>query len=123
MWRPPPIENMLNAHPLIELSIVSGVGQPSAYGMVVLAEDIRPQTGDPAVRAQITSELTRLLKTVNETVPDYEHLQMLVIAQEPWSIENGCLTPTMKIRRSRIEDQVKNRVDGWYSAKGVVHWS
>ncbi len=120
---PAPIENMLNAHPLIELSIVSGVGQPSAYGMVVLAEDIRPQTGDPAVRAHITSELTRLLKTVNETVPDYEHLQMLVIAQEPWSIENGCLTPTMKIRRSKIEDQVKNRVDGWYSAQGVVHWS
>lgn len=120
---PAPIENMLNAHPLIELSMVSGVGQPAAYGMVVLAENIRPQTGDPAVRTHIATELTRLLKTINQSVPDYEHLHMLVIAQEPWSIENGCLTPTMKIRRSRIEDQVNAKVDSWYAAEGVVHWA
>jgi tetratricopeptide (TPR) repeat protein len=37
-----------------------------------------------------------LLKRVNAAVADYERLQMLVIAREPWSIENGCLTPTMK---------------------------
>ena len=29
---------------------------------------------------------------------------MIVVAREPWTIENGCLTPTMKIKRSRIED-------------------
>ncbi len=39
---PAPIENRINEHPLVELSMVSGVGQPSAYGIVVLAEHIRP---------------------------------------------------------------------------------
>ena len=44
---PAPIENRLNAHPMVELSLVSGVGQPAAYAMVVLAEHLRPRTGRP----------------------------------------------------------------------------
>ena len=48
---------------------------------------------------------------------------MLVVASEPWSIENGGLTPTMKFKRSRIEGQVGDRLDRWYAAPGPVVWS
>ncbi len=120
---PAPIENRINEHPMVELSMVSGVGQPSAYGIVVLAETIRPKLADPAVRAEVQSEMTALLKRVNNGVADYERLQMLVIAKEPWSIENGCLTPTMKIKRSRIEAELQPLVDDWYGAKAPVLWA
>ena len=120
---PAPIENRINACPLIELSMVSGVGQPSAYAMVVLAETVRPTVKDPAVKAQITADLTQLLKDVNAELPDYERLQMLVIAPEPWSIENGFLTPTMKIRRNRIEAAVETQLGNWYAGKGTVQWA
>lgn len=120
---PAPIENRINEHPLVELSMVSGVGQPAAYGMVVLAEHIRPKLSDTAVRAEVVVEMTALLKRVNDGVADYERLQMLVIAKEPWSIENGCLTPTMKIKRSRIEAEVQDKVDNWYGSKGPVLWA
>ena len=120
---PAPIENRINACPLIELSMVSGVGQPSAYAMVVLAETVRPTVKDPAVKAQITADLTQLLKDVNAELPDYEKLQMLVIAPEPWSIENGFLTPTMKIRRNRIEAAVETQLGNWYAGKGTVQWA
>jgi len=120
---PAPIENRINEHPMVELSMVSGVGQPSAYGIVVLAETIRPRLADPAVRAQVQAEMTALLKRVNDGVADYERLQMLVIAKEPWSIDNGCLTPTMKIKRSRIEADLQPLVDDWYRAKAPVLWA
>ncbi len=120
---PAPIENRINEHPLVELSMVSGVGQPSAYGIVVLAEHIRPTLSDPTVRAEIQAEMTALLKRVNDGVADYERLQMLVIAKEPWSIENGCLTPTMKIKRSRIEAELQTQVDNWYHEKAKVLWA
>ncbi len=119
---PAPIENMLNAHPMIELSLVSGVGQPSAYAMVVLSEELRPKTKDASVRAEVEKELTALLKSVNQKVADYEKLQMIVIASEPWSIENGFLTPTMKIRRARIESAVEKQLPSWYGKKGAVQW-
>ena len=120
---PAPIENRINEHPLVELSMVSGVGQPSAYCMVVLAEHIRPNLSKATVRTEVEIEMAALLKRVNAGVADYERLQMIVIAKEPWSIENGCLTPTMKIKRSRIEADVQSKIDNWYSTKGSVLWA
>ncbi len=120
---PAPIENRINEHPLVELSMVSGVGQPSAYCMVVLAEHIRPNLSKPTVRTEVEIEMAALLKRVNAGVADYERLQMIVIAKEPWSIENGCLTPTMKIKRSRIEAEVQDKIDSWYGARGPVLWA
>ena len=120
---PAPIENKLNVHPMIEMSIVSGVSQPSAYAMVVLSEDIRPKMHEPEVKAQVESELSTLLAQVNSQLADYEKLRMLVIASEAWSIENGYLTPTMKIKRNRIEDMVKAQVDVWYAKNQDVIWA
>jgi long-subunit acyl-CoA synthetase (AMP-forming) len=120
---PAPIENLLNAHPMVELTLVSGVGQMSAYAMVVLAEDLRPKVGDPAVRTQVQEELGRLLRQVNQELADHEQLKMIVVAPEPWTIENGFLTPTMKIRRSRIEAAVDPQLALWYAKKGAIHWA
>ena len=61
--------------------------------------------------------------SVNAELPDYEKLQMLVIAPEPWSIENGFLTPTMKIRRNRIEAAMESKLPGWYASQGPVQWA
>jgi long-subunit acyl-CoA synthetase (AMP-forming) len=120
---PAPIENMLLEHPMLELAMVSGVGQPAAYALVVLSEDLRPKTTDAAVRAEVEQELTALLKAVNAKVADYESLQMMVIAREPWSIENGLLTPTLKIKRARIEAVAEPRVEAWYAAGKKVVWA
>ena len=120
---PAPIENLLNAHPMVESAIVSGVGQQAAYAMVVLAEHLRPRTQDPAVRAEVAQALGALLKDVNAQLVGHEQLRMLVVASEPWSIENGCLTPTMKIKRARIEGQVGAQVDRWYGQPGPVIWA
>jgi long-chain acyl-CoA synthetase len=119
---PAPIENRINAHPMVELSIVSGVGQASAYAMVVLAETLRPRQNDAALRQEVEQELGSLLDTINGSVADYERLQMIVIAQEPWSIENGCLTPTMKIKRARIEALAQPQMERWYNDKQKVLW-
>ena len=80
---PAPIENKLNAHPMIESSMVSGVGQAASYALVVLAEDLRPKTKDPAVKAEVTASLTELLNETNKGLADYEKMQMIVVAAEP----------------------------------------
>jgi long-subunit acyl-CoA synthetase (AMP-forming) len=120
---PAPIENKINAHHLIEACMVSGAGQAQAYGMVVLAEAVRPQQNDPQFRKDVEQQLTALLSEVNAGLPPYEKLQMIVVAKEPWTIENGSLTPTMKIKRSRIEANVGPKVESWYSSKGPVLWA
>ncbi|HUJ88274.1 MAG TPA: AMP-binding protein, partial [Burkholderiales bacterium] len=103
---PAPIENRLNEHPMVELSLVSGPGQRAAYAVLVLDENLRPTLGDPVVRGRVETELAGLLNAVNEALASHERLQMLVVAREPWSMEAGTLTPTMKIKRARIEAEV-----------------
>lgn len=120
---PAPIENMINESQMVEISMVSGVGQSSAYAIVVPAEGLRPKLGDAAVRAEFEAEMASVLKRVNDNVADYEQLRMIVVAKEPWSIENGQLTPTLKIKRSKIEAAVEANIDKWYAAKGAVVWS
>jgi len=117
------IENLLNANPIIELSLVSGVGQPATYALVVLAEALRPQMNDAAVRARLTEELEKLRRDVNTNLAGHEQLQLIVVAREPWSIENGFLTPTMKLKRARIESAIAPQVDGWYASGHAVHWT
>ncbi|HTN49128.1 MAG TPA: AMP-binding protein [Burkholderiaceae bacterium] len=119
---PAPIENRINAHPMVELSLVSGVGQPAAYAMVVLAEHLRPRMSEAGVRTQVEQEFEKLLKEINGAVADHEQLHMIVVAQQPWSIENGLLTPTMKVRRGRIEKAMEPHVGNWYATGRRVHW-
>jgi len=120
---PAPIENQINVHPMVELSLVSGVGQPAPYAMVVLAEDLRARVGDRALQAQVQAELESLLQQVNQGLPDYAKLRMIVVVREPWSIDNGCLTPTLKIKRARIEAAVAPQVERWYADGHSVQWA
>ncbi len=120
---PAPIENRLNAHPMVEMSIVSGVGQASAYAMVVLAEDLRLKVGDAAMRMRVQAEFSQLLEGVNAELPDYEKLKLIVVSAEPWTIENGCLTPTMKIRRSHIESAAEAKLVAWFATAEKIHWA
>ena len=119
---PAPIENRLNVHPMVELSLVSGVGRPAAYGLVVLAEDIRARVSDANFRRVVEAELTGLLRQLNDDLADYERLRMLIVVPEPWTIESGCLTPTLKVRRAAIEARVAPHLDDWYSNDRPVLW-
>ena len=119
---PAPIENLLNVHPLVELSMVSGVGQSAPYALLVLAEEQRHRREEPAFRQQVEAELAELLEATNVQLVAHERLRMLVVAKQPWTIENGCLTPTMKLKRNAIEAEAAGQVDSWYARSGPIIW-
>ena len=120
---PAPIENKINANSMIEACMVSGLGQPAPYALVVLNEQIRPTQHEPAKRAVLEQELTTLLAHVNKELLGHERMQLFVVAKEPWSIENGLLTPTMKIKRNKIEAVVNDKVEAWFDGGKKVIWA
>jgi long-subunit acyl-CoA synthetase (AMP-forming) len=120
---PAPIESQLNNHPMIELSVVSGAGQSAACALVQLSEQHQAHRQDPALREQIELELARLLEETNATLNDHEQLRMMVVMNEPWTIDNGRLTATLKIKRSAIEASIRQGLDGWYAQPGQVLWA
>ena len=119
---PVPLENMLNASSYIELALVSGVGHPQPLAVVQLGEEIRGRLGNPGVKEEVTKALAALREEINAQVPGFEKLQFIAVAKEEWLIENGFLTPTMKIKRTVIEDNYKPLYDQWFESKEPVIW-
>lgn len=119
---PAPIENIINNNPNVELSLVGGSGHPLTHAVVQVAEDLLPKLGDAATRDRITASLDGLIDEINGQVEEFEKVGFIVVASSRWTIEDGQLTPTMKIRRSAIEDLYTGKLDDWYASGDRVIW-
>lgn len=119
---PAPIENKLMNHRLIEQVCVSGAGQPQPFALVVLSEDARAAV-DQGGKEAVESELLEHLGEVNKGLDSIEQLQFLCVVREEWTAENGFLTPTLKIKRGKIEDAYRSQMPGWYARDRKVVWA
>lgn len=120
---PAPIENKLVNHEAVEVVCVAGADQPAAFCMFMLSEDARQAQQDGSVDAEsLAAELAELIEQVNASVDPHEQLQFGVVVKETWDIENGFLTPTMKIKRNVIEDHYSARLPEWYGARKKIVW-
>lgn len=121
---PAPIENRLTEFPDVEACCVAGgayQGQPCA--LLMLSADAMQRAHSPQHRADMESALTAHLAAVNATLGDHEKLDFIAVVAEPWNIDNGFLTPTLKIKRNVIEDTYGSRLDGWYAQRRAVIWA
>ncbi|HEY0914413.1 MAG TPA: AMP-binding protein [Solimonas sp.] len=119
---PVPIENKLGSHPKIEAVCIGGANQPATFALVLLSEDARKHIAAGGDRAEIGTELTSLMEQVNETLDPHEQIQFTVVVKDTWNIDNGFLTPTMKIRRNIIEKRYEPNVDQWFGSRKTVIW-
>ena len=107
---PAPIENKLNTHDYIEQVCVVGVNLPQPIVLIVLSA-----LGKSMEKAEIQAAFEALRNEVNPALKNYEHLRKMVIVNEDWTIENECLTPTMKIKRPSIEQKYQANFEHWYA--------
>lgn len=120
---PVPIESPLNNHPDIELSCVTGEQQPQPYALVLLAEERQQEQANGTLDSKrLDREFRELLEDVNTRVQEHEKLKFLVIVREAWTMEDGFLTPTMKIKRNVIEDRYAPQANDWFASKQPVIW-
>ena len=99
---PAPIENRLNVSDGIDLSCVMGSGLAQPIAVVALDESAQHQF-DNGGREAVLRQLEAHRRRINGALEGHEQLGQIVVSETPWTIENGLLTPTMKIRRSAIE--------------------
>ena len=114
--QPAMIENALGAHPLVEASCVTGLGFPQPFAMVMLAP------GASHGSLELTESLQGLISKVNEQLDPHERLAFLVVTKQPWSVENGFLTPTLKLKRTVIETRYAADFERWAEIGQPVVW-
>lgn len=112
---PVPLESRLSGNPDIEQVCVIGAGRTQPAAVVVLAEHRRH-----ANRDVLSASLRRTLEELNASLESHQKLEGILVAKEPWSIENERLTPTLKLRRAYLEEVYSNRLDD--VTGGAVIW-
>nr|WP_276583859.1 AMP-binding protein [Pseudomonas sp. RIT-PI-AD] len=118
---PAPIENRLAAHTRIEQVCVVGDGMPQPLALCVLSEVGRREAAN-AGRGALESSLKGLLDEVNRALEKHERLQGLVLVPDIWGVDNGFLTPTLKIKRNVVETAYGGRFQEWQERREAVLW-
>jgi long-chain acyl-CoA synthetase len=119
---PAPIEDRLVMHVAVEACCVAGANLGQPLGIVMLNVDAISRARNPSGRSEIESSLAEHLKRVNEALDPHEQLDCLVVVTEPWTVDNGFITPTFKVKRNRVEEVYAANYERWIGARRPVVW-
>jgi long-chain acyl-CoA synthetase len=101
---PTPMENIFAESDFAEQLCLLGRGYSKTVMTCVLGT-----TALDRPREEIEADLLDRVQTINNDVDKHARIGAVMVSTEPWSIENGVLTPTMKIRREKVEERFGER--------------
>jgi long-chain acyl-CoA synthetase len=103
---PQRVEGMLTLQPEIAQAMVYGDRRPYLVGLLV---------PDPEIAgADVEQRLKAAVDRVNGELSIVEKVRRFIIADEPFSIDNEQLTPSMKVRRHVLKEAYGPRLDALY---------
>jgi long-subunit acyl-CoA synthetase (AMP-forming) len=88
----------------------------------VLSEKGRSEAAGDEGRAALESNLRSLLEQINAELDKHEQIRGIVLVKESWGVENGFLTPTLKIKRAVIESAYGRHFEDWLQRSDAVLW-
>ena len=109
---PSPIELKLAKNTDIGQLCLVGTGIPQPIVLITLSE-----IGILKSQQEIVSSLEKTLKEVNFELKKYEKVVKAIIMKEDWTVDNGLITPTLKIKRNRIEQIHQEYYTSWFEKK------
>jgi long-chain acyl-CoA synthetase len=115
---PAQIEMGFADNAFIEQICVVGYGLPQPVALVVLSEVAKAET-----KEAVAESLTNSLRELNPKLKPYERLNTIVIVQEAWTVENNCMTPTLKLKRKEIEKVFASQLEHWSEQKNDIVWA
>ena len=111
---PVPIEKKLFEYSRVEMMCLIGLGLPGPILLVV------PHDFPNFDRERYERTTKRVIEKMNSQLASHEKIKGVLMIKEPWSIENGILTPTLKIKRHILEQKYHEVGHNWPKDKLVV---
>ncbi len=119
---PAPIEELLVMHGAVEACCVTGANLGQPIGLLMLNDDAVSKLQDPTGRAELEASLADLLRATNRTLDPHEQMACLVAMTEAWTVDNELITPTLKVKRNRIEDMFAADFERWARMGREIVW-
>tara|TARA_Y100000590_G_C15477816_1_gene922775 strand:- start:69 stop:935 length:867 start_codon:yes stop_codon:yes gene_type:complete len=102
---PAKIENMLSNSPAIDQCMVYGDGKNYLVALIVPSKDFKNNE----------EKIKETINMVNKNLTLVEKIKKFSLIDENFSIENGLLTPTMKVKRNKVIIKYKNILENFYN--------
>lgn len=96
---PPPIEGKFAENKLVEQQCLMGRGYSKTVMVAVLAAGAQELSQD-----EVEASMRESVSDINDSIEKHARIGAVIISKEPWSIENGVMTPTLKIKRDKIDE-------------------
>ncbi|WP_084103493.1 long-chain fatty acid--CoA ligase [Demequina sp. NBRC 110056] len=125
---PAELEDRIRSYVLVSQCVVVGDAQPFIAALVTLdaealpgwlkSKGLEPMTVEQAATDErILSRVQKAIDRANTAVSKAESVRTFRILSDDLTIDNGMLTPSMKVKRGRVLEEYADVIDGIYSSK------
>ncbi|NAO19552.1 AMP-binding protein [Vibrio cholerae] len=111
---PVPIEKKLFEYSRVEMMCLIGSGLPAPILLAV------PHNFPHFDRARYERTTQKVIARINSELESHEQIKGVLMIKDPWSIDNGILTPTLKIKRHVLEKKYHDVGQNWPKGQLVV---
>ncbi len=111
---PVPIEKKLFEYSRIEMMCLIGLGLPGPILLVV------PHDFPHFDKDRYERSTRKVIERMNKELASHEQIKGVLMIKEPWNIENGVLTPTLKIKRHVLEQKYHELGHNWPKGQLVL---
>ena len=122
---PADMEAAILLDPLVEQVMVTGEGRPYLVALMVLAEahwpafaaSLNVDPGSPAALRdpRVTKALTQRVARHLKHFPGYAQIRRVHPELRPWTVDDGLLTPTLKLKRNLVLERYRAAVEALYA--------
>ena len=98
------IENMLTSSNMIDQAIVYGDYKPYLVALIIINKEIQVEK----------EKLEKEIENINKNLTKVEKIKKYFTIKDNFTIENGMMTPTLKLKRFKIINKYKNEFENLY---------
>lgn len=110
---PADMEHALLADAWFTQAMVHGEGRPFLVALLVLADEVSER--HPQDTADLEAEAMKRVRARLSGSASYARVRRVVVLREPWTVDNGLLTPTLKLKRHRIAERYAGEIEKAYT--------
>lgn len=97
--------------------VVLAVVNPDAWQALAQQVGVRPEMPESLRDTRVEQQvLQRITEQIRE-FPGYAKVRRALLLSEPWSIENGMLTPTLKLKRPQVLARYENEIEQLFQGR------
>jgi long-chain acyl-CoA synthetase len=122
---PMDMEMAICLDPSIDQALVVGEGRPFLSAILVLNPDgwlglarhygLDDYAQESLEDVKLRNHFVTVIRQQLSDFPGYAKVRRVILTREPWTVDNGLLTPTLKVKRALVLEKFADRIEALYA--------